>query len=269
LTINNGTKTLTLDDINVDYTFAQDVLIAHDVTHYMNGAVVSYTPATGVLVVDVKHHTGTGTYTSWNVNLNGAVGIQGPIGPTGPQGPQGEVGPQGIQGEQGIEGPAGPQGEQGIQGQQGIQGIQGLAGFAWDTSRVSPNGYLVGDIVNYLGNYYICIANNDALIPTTSLGVYWNEYSFVGPTGATGPQGDEGPQGPQGEAGPTGPEGPQGPQGVQGEQGEVGPTGPQGIQGEQGIQGPAGADGLDGAQNLYVQSTAPSNPQVGWVWIVI
>ena len=71
----------------------------------------------------------------------------------------------------------------GEQGEQGIQGEQGLTGFAWDTDRVSPNGYLIGEIVNYLGNYYICIANNDAIIPTDSLGVYWNPYSFKGETG--------------------------------------------------------------------------------------
>jgi hypothetical protein len=92
-------------------------------------------------------------------------------------------------------------GPTGATGATGATGPQGLAGFAWDVNRVDPNGYLVGDIVNYLGNYYICIANNDALIPTTSLGVYWNEYSFVGAEGATGPTG------PQGEVGPTGPAG--------------------------------------------------------------
>jgi hypothetical protein len=259
-------RTLILDDLNVDYTPAQSVVIAHDATHWIKGDVISYNPATGELVVDHKSHQGTGTFTSWTINLDGAVGIQGPEGPTGPEGPEGPEGPQGIQGEQGIEGPQGPQGEQGIQGQQGIQGIQGLTGFAWDTSRVSPNGYLVGDIVNYLGNYYICIANNDALIPTTSLGVYWNEYSFVGATGAQGPQGDEGPQGPQGETGPTGPQGIQGEQGIQGPEG---PTGPQGVQGIQGPEGPEGPAGADGVQNVFVSSTAPSNPQVGWLWIVI
>ena len=194
--VGNGNITLTLDDVNVDYTFAQDVIVAHDVTHFMTGSVVTYTESTGVLVVNVKHKTGSGTYTSWTVNLNGAVGIQGP------------------------------------------QGIQGLTGFAWDVARVSPNGYLIGEIVNYLGIYYICIANNDALIPPSSP-AYWSVYSFVGP------QGDQGIQGVQGE------------QGIQGIQGE---TGAQGIQGTTGATGAAGP-------SFYAQSTAPSSPSVGTVWI--
>lgn len=68
----------------------------------------------------------------------------------------------------------------------GDKGNTGLTGFSWDISRVGANGYLVGEIVNYLGNYYICIANNDALIPTASLGVYWNPYDFKGADGDDG-----------------------------------------------------------------------------------
>jgi hypothetical protein len=82
-----------------------------------------------------------------------------------------------------------------------VQGPQGLSGFEWDPTRISPNQYLIGDIVNYLGNYYICIANNDALIPPSTLGVYWNTYSFVGPQGPQGIQGIQGVPGPVGMPG--------------------------------------------------------------------
>ena len=37
----------------------------------MHGEVTSYNPATGALVVDIKKHTGSGTYTSWVLNLDG------------------------------------------------------------------------------------------------------------------------------------------------------------------------------------------------------
>jgi hypothetical protein len=37
----------------------------------MHGEVTSYNAATGALVVDVKSHTGSGTYTSWVLNLDG------------------------------------------------------------------------------------------------------------------------------------------------------------------------------------------------------
>ena len=219
----SGTVTPILADLNVDYTPAQSVVIAHDENNHMHGSVVSYNPTTGALVVNLTHKTGSGTYTSWTVNLDGAVGVQGPIGPEGPVGATGPEGPQGVQ---------------------GIQGPIGLTGFSWDTTRVSPNGYVVGDIVNYLGNYYICIANNDALIPTTSLGVYWNTYSFSGPQGI---QGEVGPQGIQGETGPQGIQGEAGPQGIQGIQGETGSTGPQGETGPAGPQGTAGVDAKETA----------------------
>jgi hypothetical protein len=35
----------------------------------MHGAVTSYSGTT--LIVDIKHHTGSGTYTSWVINLDG------------------------------------------------------------------------------------------------------------------------------------------------------------------------------------------------------
>jgi hypothetical protein len=37
----------------------------------MHGEVTSYNAATGALVVDIKSHTGSGTYTSWVLNLDG------------------------------------------------------------------------------------------------------------------------------------------------------------------------------------------------------
>jgi hypothetical protein len=196
--------------------------------------------------------------------IQGIQGIQGEVGPqgdTGPQGPQGikgdtgDTGPQGIQGEQGLQGIQGIQGEKGDtgdtgpQGLQGIQGDIGFPGFKFDSRRVYANQYLVGEIVEYLGNYFVCLANNDAIPPTGgALGVYWASYSFVGPQG---PQGDPGPQGIQGETGPQGIQGIQGIQGEVGPKGDIGDTGPQGIQGEQGpqgVQGEIGPQGIQGEQ---------------------
>jgi hypothetical protein len=37
----------------------------------MHGEVTSYNSATGALVVDIKNHTGSGTYTAWTLNLDG------------------------------------------------------------------------------------------------------------------------------------------------------------------------------------------------------
>ncbi len=139
--------------------------------------------------------------------IQGPQGVKGDAGEVGPQGPIGPVGPQGIQGVQGIQGEVGPQGIQGVQGIQGPQGVRGWGGFEFSPSRVLADQYKVNEVVYYAGQYWICIADNDAILPTEGVGVYWNPYSFVGP---------EGPQGIQG------PVGPQGPQGIQGERGEAG-----------------------------------------------
>jgi hypothetical protein len=92
--------------------------------------------------------------------------------------------PLALQGATGATGPQGPQGEVGPQGEQGIQGEIGFPGFKFDTRRTLTNQYVPGEIVEYLGDYFICLANNDAIPPTGgAIGVYWAPYSFVGPQG--------------------------------------------------------------------------------------
>jgi hypothetical protein len=129
----------------------------------------------------------------------GPVGPQGPIGLTGETGPQGPIGPEGI-----LESPTPPTDTdtlwldtsvEGLTGV-GVQGEIGFPGFKYDTRRTYTNQYVVGEIIEYNGNYFICTASNDAIPPTGgAIGVYWSPYSFVGPQGPVGPQGDQGPQG--------------------------------------------------------------------------
>ena len=67
-TISNGSKTFTVD-ANLAYIPLQEILIVFDVSNHMHGEVTSYSGTT--LIVDVQHHTGSGTYTSWSINLDG------------------------------------------------------------------------------------------------------------------------------------------------------------------------------------------------------
>jgi hypothetical protein len=39
----------------------------------MHGEVLTYNSGTGVLTVDINHHTGSGTYAAWTVNVGGVV----------------------------------------------------------------------------------------------------------------------------------------------------------------------------------------------------
>lgn len=94
-----------------------------------------------------------------------------------------------LTGGGGGTGPQGPEGPQGPPGTNGTNGEIGFPGFKYDIRRIGVNQYVVGEIIEYLGNYYICLANNDAIPPTGgAIGVYWNSYSFDSegiPTGGT------------------------------------------------------------------------------------
>ena len=67
-TIGNGSRTFTVD-ADLAYIPLQEVLIVYDPSNHMHGEVTSYSGTT--LVVDVNHHTGSGTFASWVINLDG------------------------------------------------------------------------------------------------------------------------------------------------------------------------------------------------------
>lgn len=66
--IGNGPRTFTVD-ANLAYIPLQEVLIVYDPSNHMHATVTSYSGTT--LVVDVKHNTGSGTFASWVINLDG------------------------------------------------------------------------------------------------------------------------------------------------------------------------------------------------------
>lgn len=73
----NGAKTFTIGT-GLSYTPQQDVTIAtpDGVTAHMHALVTTYNSLTGALVVDVKSHTGSGTYALWTVNVGGTVPLE-------------------------------------------------------------------------------------------------------------------------------------------------------------------------------------------------
>lgn len=97
LTVGDGTggkQTLTVE-AGLSYTPNQSVTISlvSNVNAHMHGNVFSYDAGTGVLVVSIISHSGTGTIgSSWTVNLAGAVGSVGATGLTGATGPGGGLG---------------------------------------------------------------------------------------------------------------------------------------------------------------------------------
>ena len=102
LTVGNGSKTLNTQ-AGLSYSLGQPVTIAYPGNgEHMHGVVVSYNQTSGVLVADISHHTGHGTWSNWIVNLEGVAGVAGATGATGaastvsgPQGATGATGPAG------------------------------------------------------------------------------------------------------------------------------------------------------------------------------
>ena len=126
LTVGNGTKNLTIE-VGLAYIPEQTIIIANDGVAHMHAVVNAYDPVTGAMTVHVEKHTGSGSYSQWQVNLSGAIGQNGLSayevavangfegteldwlasleGPEGPQGPQGATGATGATGAQGPAGP--------------------------------------------------------------------------------------------------------------------------------------------------------------------
>lgn len=190
--VGSGNITLTTDDLFLDYSVDQNVVIAYSAGQNMRGTVISYNEVTGSLVVSVTSSSGSGTnLTPWEVNLDGAVGIQGATGSTGPIGATGVAGSTGATGPQGATG-IGATGDIGGTGATGPEGSTGPAGIgsAGSTGATGETG-----IQGATGSTGITGDQGATGIGTTGA---------TGLTGATGTQGSTGIQGATGLTGATG-----------------------------------------------------------------
>ena len=123
----------------LSYTTAQDIIIAYDSTHHQVSMVTSYDSGTGILVFGAPSETtGTGTFSDWTVNLNGAAGGNGTAGTSGSAGTNGLSGTSGVAGTSGSAGTSGATGTNGSSGTSASSGTAGVAGTA-GTSGTSPS----------------------------------------------------------------------------------------------------------------------------------
>lgn len=93
--ITTGSKTFTVAT-GLAYSAGQTIIIANDATNFMKAIVTNYT--SNQLSVNVTVLNGTGTFSLWQINLEGAPGAQGPTGATGPAGLPGATGIGGASG---------------------------------------------------------------------------------------------------------------------------------------------------------------------------
>jgi len=145
LTLATGNVSLVIGT-GLSYSTAQDVIIAYDINNHMVGMVSTYDSLTGDMTANINTVEGSGSYSSWLVNLNGAVGAVGATGATGigTTGATGATGPQGVQGATGSigatgVGTAGPQGSTGATGPQGPAGSS-ITGATGPIGATGPEG---------------------------------------------------------------------------------------------------------------------------------
>ena len=123
------------------YSTAQSIIIVNDLTHFQECEVSSYNSATGVLVVTTPTRTvGTGSFSSWTINLDGATGGDGSSGSSGTSGDTGSSGSSGTSGEDGSSGSSGIAGSSGSSGVSGSSGSSGTSGDSGSSGSSGDSG---------------------------------------------------------------------------------------------------------------------------------
>ena len=117
------------------YSVAQSIIIVFDTSNFQECEVTTYNSATGALAFQTPTRTvGSGTYSTWNINLDGASGGDGSSGTSG------EAGTSGTSGEAGTSGSSGTSGEAGTSGTSGEVGTSGTSGEAGTSGSSGTSG---------------------------------------------------------------------------------------------------------------------------------
>jgi hypothetical protein len=89
--LTSSTSTLTVDSGNgktmtvgtgLSYSRQQDITVSYSNAIHMHGTVLTYDSGTGVMTFDSNTHSGSGTYSNWQVNVGGVAGAVLPVGGT-------------------------------------------------------------------------------------------------------------------------------------------------------------------------------------------
>jgi hypothetical protein len=251
--------------LNKEFNTNDFVKVAHDGNNYITGRVVSYSPSTGVLVVEPYEVVGSGTYSSWNVTLtgfNGSAGTSGSSGTSGTTGTSGSTGTSGTAGtaaSTGTSGSSATSGSSGDAGSSATSGDSGSSGTSASSGTVGTAGTAGTDGSSASSGTNGTSGSTGSSGTSGGIGTSGSSGNS-GSTGNSGASGGSGTSGSNGATGPQGPIGPQGPTGAQGGKGASGVnggTGPQGGTGPTGAPGGTGAAGAPGPQG----PTGPGGPQ--------
>ena len=210
----NASGTLTVGT-GLAYSVAQQILIVLDASNYQVSEVTAYNSGTGVISFAFPTElVGSGTASSWDVNLAGASGGDGTSGSSGANGADGTSGSSGANGTSGSSGANGTSGSSGANGVDGTSGSSGSSG---------ANG-----------------------VDGTS-----GSSGSSGATGTSGSSGANGTSGSSGSAGSDGAAGNPGTSGTSGSSGAEGAGGTSGSAGSSGLTGTSGTSAAGGGGTPY------------------
>jgi hypothetical protein len=134
---NPGTLTV---DPGLSYTVAQSIIIAYDANNHNEAEVTSYNSITGVINFVTFTLTGSGTYSNWFVNIDGASGGDGSSGSSGTTGTSGSSGTSGTTGTSGSSGTSGTTGTSGSSGTSGTSATDGTGGTSGTSGSSATSG---------------------------------------------------------------------------------------------------------------------------------
>jgi hypothetical protein len=248
---NSGTITVGL---GLAYTVAQSIIIAYDANNHNEAEVVSYNPLTGVLNFTVFSLTGSGTYSVWQVNLDGATGGDGSSGTSGTTGTSGSSGTSGTTGTSGSSGTSGTTGSSGTSGTSGTTGVDGTSGTSGTSGTTGTSGSsgtsgTTGTSGSSGTSGTSATDGTGGTSGTSGTSATSGTTGTSGTSATSGTSGTSGTDGTSGTSGGTGSSGSSGSNGTSGTSGTSGLTGSSGATGSNGTSGTSGTSGLAGTSS--------------------
>jgi hypothetical protein len=233
---NPGTLTV---DTGLAYSVAQSIIIAYDANNHNEAEITSYNALTGVLNFVTFTLTGSGTYSSWSINVDGASGGDGSSGSSGTSGTSATAGTSGTTGSSGSSGTSGTSATSGTSGSSGTTGVDGTSGSSGTSGTTGTSG-------------------SSGTSGTTGTSGSSGTSGTSATNGTGGTSGTSGSSGTSGTTGTSGTSATSGTSGTSATSGTTGTSGTSGVSGTGGTSGTSGSSATSGTSGTSGTSVAVS-----------
>jgi len=246
-----GAGTLTVGT-GLAYSVAQSIIVVYNGSNFQECEVISYNALTGVLVFGAPTRTvGSGTYSSWTVNLDGASGGDGSSGSTGSSGSAGSAGSTGTSGTNGTSGSDGSSASSGSSGSSGSTGTSGSDGSSGSSSTSGTTGTSGSDGTSASSGTSALDGTAGTSSTSGSSGTSGSDGTSAtsGSSATSGTSALDGTSGSSSTSGTSGSNGTSASSGTSALDGTSGTTGTSGSSASSGSSGTSAADGTAGSSS--------------------